>query len=376
MSSTESLCIACRQPIHSEATRCHHCQTEQKSQPKQHWQEILKWLGSITVIISVITGLYQINTLFEKHQIIEQGIKEWVAAGQLQAKEKDFDNAWKSFKEASKLTPGNPYTREAQVIVGMQWLQDNKADQNILKKNISDIESILYRGLVAECVTNQQKADIYAHLAWIKINKNGNKPQDQNAIKQTLQNALNLDETNLYANSFKGYWLSLNYMNVPEIEDVFAKALQDKRDKHLTYRLYFASLNNLTNSLEAQAKMIGLLPDIERQGLWKTIITERLSSKLFSLYGSRIHSDKAMQTLLSSLPIETHRQAFKLLRKNTISESYSLPMHNYVTARIEEAAGEKQRALDSYKALATTTPPGTLLNMLNMGIKRLSNQAD
>ncbi|MGH9494258.1 MAG: hypothetical protein ACRD3B_04610, partial [Candidatus Sulfotelmatobacter sp.] len=51
------LCIACKEPIPVDAAICFHCRTSQTPEKESGSKTILKWVGAVTAIIGLITGL-------------------------------------------------------------------------------------------------------------------------------------------------------------------------------------------------------------------------------------------------------------------------------------------------------------------------------
>src|SRR5215470_16049138 len=53
----QKLCIACKEPIPADATVCFRCQTRQVPQKEPGSKRLLSWIGVVTAVIGLITGL-------------------------------------------------------------------------------------------------------------------------------------------------------------------------------------------------------------------------------------------------------------------------------------------------------------------------------
>jgi len=291
MSQSEFHCIACYQLIHQQAKVCHHCQSPQHNS----WARLgllFKWLGSLTVVISVVMGLYQVNALFQQFSARQQAVVEWVEAGRLQAEQNDFENAWRSFAQAENLDPGNPLNRLAQVTVAMRWIRKSHANEEVLSKVAEQLVSVLYRGLVAKDTNQALKADIYAHLNVLKYQGFYRGDLNNTSIDASFKQIFALDENNVFGHIFKGLWLYRQFKPLDEVVVEFDLALKTQRESVYVYQMLVNTLAIRRDDVASMAIILSRLGTIEEKGYWSEVISQRLLRQLLSAYESRIHSEK------------------------------------------------------------------------------------
>ena len=93
-STLKKSCVACYESIHSKAVKCRYCGTEQNPKPWNAVARVLKWMGGITAVISLVLGTVQINGLFSDWQERKVAVSQLIEAAALQTDASDYKGAW------------------------------------------------------------------------------------------------------------------------------------------------------------------------------------------------------------------------------------------------------------------------------------------
>ena len=86
-------CIACYESIHSDASICHHCGT---SQIKHYWAGlggVLKWVGGVTAVLSLVAGSLQLNSLYKDWHKNQNAVDNYLIAARHQLNSGDSESA-------------------------------------------------------------------------------------------------------------------------------------------------------------------------------------------------------------------------------------------------------------------------------------------
>ncbi|VAX28092.1 hypothetical protein MNBD_NITROSPIRAE01-2316 [hydrothermal vent metagenome] len=78
------LCISCKNAIHPEATLCPFCKTAQGASRWQSIGNLLKWIGGISAVFSLIITMIQVSGLYQNMQDKEKTVAEFIKIGNLQ----------------------------------------------------------------------------------------------------------------------------------------------------------------------------------------------------------------------------------------------------------------------------------------------------
>ncbi len=86
--------------------------------------QVLKWMGGITVVISLVLGTVQINGLYSDWQERKVAVSQLIEAAALQTDASDYKGAWKLIDEALNLNPSSLSARQQQMTIAMVWLRN------------------------------------------------------------------------------------------------------------------------------------------------------------------------------------------------------------------------------------------------------------
>ena len=194
-------CIACREPIMINASICPHCRTSQSPSKFRHLGNIVKWIGGITAVLTLIIASVQLNRILEGTLERKESVDELVRASDLLAENSDYVGAFKLIDQALELSPASRPARERQVKISMQYVR--KYFLKPEKKNLELLDSVipvLRRGGVHK--DSDIAASAVSHLAWASYLKGS----EDHIVDNIFQKALAIDPDNVYAHSMLGNW--------------------------------------------------------------------------------------------------------------------------------------------------------------------------
>ncbi|RDH92009.1 MAG: hypothetical protein DIZ77_07820 [endosymbiont of Seepiophila jonesi] len=247
----QKLCIACKEPIHENASLCPHCGTPQHQSKWHYFTLSLKWIGGFTAILSLVIVANQTQELLGQWQNTQETVNERVERAKLQWEIGDFTGAFQQLKQALELDPSSSEARKFEVELAMEQLRRIMAADERYKPleqfdTIKDnqLGLVLYRGAVS--ASDKERATILAHLGWLDILRHRSGIEGLN-IDLHFSKALELDPNNLYANVMWGSWIPKRFNPAEYTEDkialsrkYFARALQQN-----TQRRYVRTLQIL-----------------------------------------------------------------------------------------------------------------------------------
>ncbi len=236
---TESLCIACREVIKPGASICPACGS---SQNRFHrFSDILKWIGGITAVLSLLILSTQVQELLGQWQRTDKAVITRIEGAKLQREVNDLLGAMRQLQEALKIDPTSGKAKAFEAELAMEYIRKIVAvdesphplrQYDLIKED--GLEQTLYQRAVSADV--KQRATIMAHLGWFDILRfrSGVKGLD---LELHFKRALELDPDNFYANLMWAAWIPSRY-NPAQYDDQnglarqhFEKALAVAGDK-------------------------------------------------------------------------------------------------------------------------------------------------
>jgi hypothetical protein len=169
--------------------------------------------------------------------------------------------------------------------------------------------------------------------------------------------ALALDPANPYANAMWGHWMlwRSRRSGLDTARQLFGAALATPRARDFVRTLQLAALMDRArpqDGVEYAVELIGALDDARKHG---EEIEPRIRSRVYS-YAYWGHFRADAETLLRALPPADHLATYRWLFDDP---EYAPPKGfsgQYFLARLEEAAGAKADALETYRWLTANLP--------------------
>jgi len=261
--NTNTECMACRESIRLGASTCRHCGSSQKHDPWKRMTTILKWIGGVVSVISLLIGMVTLTGYYQDWRERHNAVTELVDAADWLIKTKNYSQAWQMYEDALQLIPSSAKAFRGQLQLAKIWLRDFRSSKETADELLNHITAILYRGL--RKADNYELATILAQIGWAQVIRAENSLPAYIDVDALFQEALHSSPGNVYANAMLGYWILLG-RGVP-IQDItlaqskFAVALNSQDEKTFVRRLQFSSLVDLSygRADEVEQTALGIL---------------------------------------------------------------------------------------------------------------------
>lgn len=356
--------------------------------PHTRLGRLLKWVGGITAILSLIFGLHQITQLVSHIREQRRQITEFYSVGKLQHSTADYEGAWTSFERALKtaeaggtlakltgqLSKETIALREAQEALAMEWLENVRVSQGQTFSEIVDkLVPVFSRGVASN--NGVRKADLLAHIGWANFLR-GRDGNLQLNPEQQYREALEIDAANPYAHAHWGHW-KLWMRETPEAaRHHFAAALASGRSRDYVRRMQLSALANVGE--EGDQEFLTVVNDMRKNN---EKIGSQTRKRLDSIYyfascGRRSNANR-LTKLLAAVPATEQLATFQALFYAAHDGEKRNPVRDACLATLLEAAGQREEALQIWRGLHQSFSPndsGSLVDQTQDAIKRLSTR--
>jgi hypothetical protein len=207
--NSNTSCIACHEPISLGASVCRYCGTSQKSGLWKRLSNILKWVGGIVTVISLVVGMVTLSGYYQDWRERHDAVAELVDAADWLIKAEDYGQAWQMYEEALKLVPNSAKTLRGQFKLAKVWLRNFSSSKETADEILNRITSILYRGL--RKADADEVATILAHVGWAQVIRAGRSMAVNVDADTVFLDALRSSPGNVYANVMSGYWILIGH---------------------------------------------------------------------------------------------------------------------------------------------------------------------
>lgn len=372
----ETRCVACREVIQPEARLCPHCRSPQSPGRWRAVGSVLKWVGGITAVISLVFGMVRANELYSSWRERSEAVEELVRAVEMQMRAKDYRGSWRLLAQARELEPGSREARRLQITLAMAWLRDIRVsgDQNFTEI-VDRLLPALYRG--ATSPRDVAVADVLAHIGWANYLKSRDGDR-QVEIDANYERALALDPGNVYAHAHFGHWV-LQPANPRD----YAENDLDKAKRHFAAALdggrasdYVANLAliALTQSAAAGADLeaIRLANRVRRTDFTPRARLRDALLRVYSPRATRYMSRERLDLLTSAMPPKDLLETYLWLLGGPPAKSRDSHFHKFAVALLTEAAGDSAKALSLYRSLRSDDRIGSIhRDRIDPAIERL-----
>lgn len=321
-------------------------------------ERLLKWVGGITAILSLIFGLHQITQLVSDFRERQRHSAELYKLGKLQQGAADYEGAWVTFEQALKtaesggqlakltgqLSEDRRGLRKAQEDLAMEWLENvhvRASEGQTFSDVVDKLAPVVNRG--AASASGARKADLLAHVGWVNFLKSRD-----GALKLDIdgkyREALQLDADNPFAHAMWGHWLIVNGNHLAEAQQHFAAALKSGRERKFVRGLQLAALQ-WVGADENQIELIRVCNEMRKEN---DLLPEATRSRIFSSIYST-NRDTVLAKLDEILPADEHLATFQWLMQgiDTTKSNYQ----TFSLARLLEASGDCDTAQRLYVSL-------------------------
>ena len=219
-----------------------------------NFSTILKWVGSLTAILSLFFGVRQLVKIVSDRVEASRKIDVLLKSEDVELKVRDYAAAWRSLEQASQVDSNSAKVHLAQENLAMAWLEDGHLRQGEKFSDIPEkVEPVLSRG-IASTKDPQRSADLLAHIGWAYFLRSRDGVFGLDPVG-AYSKAAAQDKNNPYAEAMWGHWILWNHGKLSEASQHFSSALASGRQRDFVRLLQFAALEHCPNG-ECDAEII------------------------------------------------------------------------------------------------------------------------
>lgn len=256
--------------------------------------KVLKIIGVITAVISLILGVRQIVNMVSENAARKSKAAELKAEAQQLAASGLYSKAWDTMTQAVEL---NSDEREAHVDLAMEWLRNARISGtgSQPEKSFSDIANklspVLHRAI--DITRKERTATVRAHIGWAGylLFKEGDRSVK---VEEQFREALRLDSMNVYAHVMYGFWLLYPGHSGGTLDEAnahFATALTSGKEREYVRHLMVAAYQNKRQP-DCQAQIIRIVNDMRLNGeTMERADRERILADAYFLYRNEIFDE-------------------------------------------------------------------------------------
>lgn len=333
--------------------------------------KFLKWVGYLTAILSLAASIAGIAKYGYDKMKIRRDVAALLSTEAVQLQSHDYPSAWESLEQAVKLQPDSAKVRETRESLAMAWLEDIHVTGD---QKFSDITKKLEPVLVEALATRKpgpDRADLRAHVGWAYFLESR---EDRFDLDPTVPYAAAIaeDHNNPYGHAMWGHWiLWQNCEQVSEAQAHFAAAIQANRQRDYVRQMQLAALLNCQGE-EAEAETIKVANAMR---LEQGKLDDWSRRHILGLYTELMYdpSGSEARKIVNAVPAEEHVSTFHWLSDGFEEKSADWVARKYYLAVLEEAAGQKDKALEDYRSVLKELHGrnGSLLSSSEAAVKRL-----
>jgi hypothetical protein len=371
----QKLCIACKKPIPAEAMICFHCRSSQAPEKQSVSTNALKWIGGITAVLGLITGLSGVVGPLKGWWSQGRQTKIMLTTGQKQAELGDYAAAFDTYSDPLKSDPGNLVAIQGRLDVAMLWIENfrvsGKDHDEIAQKAhglLAQISPVLEAGLTTG--KGYRAADIVAHIGWLNLLKVRLTDEDV-PVEEHLLRALKMDPTNVYANAMMGDWLLQNNRSLDDAKRHFGIALQSGKARAFVRECELGVM--IYNERPGvRVELIRVVNEMRKDG---EPIGDEYRGRIHSYYSPGTGSEENLQEVLSAVPPDEAWATYQWIDRPLTEWAPFTPMEQqFIQAKLDEISGKPDEALQLYRQLEreTQASDGTLSRRTRAAVKRLT----
>lgn len=365
-------CVACKEPIPSDATICSHCRSSQSSEKETTYREASKWIGGVAVLAGLLLSLTQLVSPLRKWFATRTEVQKLLDKAQTEKILDDYPAAIKTYEKALQLHPGDRRATEREVDTAMVWVRNFRSagtDENGIRgkaaSKLSEIFPILEKGLVD--ATGSREADILAHIGWAHwLNFHVAENEVAESAEKMFRDALKIDRQNVYANTMLGNWLLQTNGDLEEAKQHFNIAVNTGKERAFVRDFQIGGMI-YDDRPGVRSELIRVANEMRKNG---EVIGEENKRRIVS-FDYDLHDETAMTEALSAVPPSESLATFLWLDDRPDPSSWD---HSLIQARLTEMSGNKTEALSIYRSLQKKIQDsGSTLPWVAAAIQRLSS---
>jgi|SRR5882672_523611 len=286
-------------------------------------------------------------------------VRELVKQSRSKVDEYRYQDAWKLLEDARAVAPTSAELSEAEVRLAMEWLRGAGLGRwtGDYVQNLVDKTTPVLLKAVNEA-KGEQLADVLAHAGWgeyLRVLLGATGPLK---TVEYYRRSLDVDSRNVYAHAMWGFEILrvVSGMDdaIAEARKHFASAVATGREREYVRELEIAALLRTYEQMWAgdrarEGEAIRVADEMRLAGEARPIGLKR---RLWSIYHFDVVTSDRLEPLSRALPPAEHLATFRwLFPENELVPNQSPSPFEYlhVLAQLEERAGDRAGALDSYR---------------------------
>jgi tetratricopeptide (TPR) repeat protein len=343
---------------------------------KRSWGIIMAWIGGISALIGFIGTIGGGFTWLKNHHRRNSQYTARMALAQTETKQKQYQDAIKTYDEILKDDPLDRAALDAQLDTAMLWVENfsilvpsGKDEGELSGPVLDEIFPVLNSGLTR--VTGTRSADVQSHLGWGHfLNEKIAHREDDSVAIQDWRGALSADSANVYANAMLGNELLQSGGDLAEANQHLHAAAATGRALPFVRELQIGGLLHLEKP-GARAEIMRVANQMMQRGEPLDAETrQRISSWCFDPVVTR--HDELIEAL-GALPSDDAWKTYLWLSNDPNTSGQDVKQ-KFVHANLQEIAGRRDAALTEFKELKKElgSREGSLVDQVEAGIKRLT----
>lgn len=349
-------------------------QTEPRA--KRAWMVILAWIGGISAVLGFIGAVSGFFGNIQAHLHRNAQLDAQMSIAQSQFRQGDYQASVQSYADILKADPLYGPALDQQLQSTMLWVENYQSFEAAVAPQLDQIITILEAGLTRTKGT--QAADVQAHLGWAHwLNQHVAEREfpPNAAAERNYRAALAADSSNAYANAMLGNWLTQNGGSLVEAIQHFNRAVATGNARPFVRMLQLAGLKN-RDEPGSRTALMKALNDMRKNN---EPLDEETKHRILGFCCNPAVTDHAELTeSLSAVSASDTWQTYMWLddQQNTGHDAkYQHMVHDFIAANIAEISGDKQKALNEYRALQDESKHqgSTLEDSVSQAIARLSH---
>jgi hypothetical protein len=320
------------------------------------WRRLVtRW--AVALALAAVAAIGVITWWSYQHWLTVAEVADLLKVAELDRQSGDYVAAWDSVARAVAIAPGRREIALAQERVAMDWLDNIKVTvgTGTFSEIVDKVQPVLARCAVSN--EARRAADCIAHLGWADFLRAREGSSGPDPVGQ-YRRAIAVDPHNVYGHAMWGFEISRSGGAASEAAGHFKAALDAGRATPLVRRLQISGLL-WRGDQGAEQALVAVADDMRRGGeAMPTDAGGSLSWRLWNVYYRRLVNPQAMESFLSAVPPADHLATFRWLFPEGEVPGDKKNAYLFMRAILEERAGERVHALESYRAVHEGTASG------------------
>jgi hypothetical protein len=307
---------------------------------------ISKGIGYATAFITLLFGISRIWDSTSGYYARKAQVRQLLAESEVQRAGSDYRAAWDTLGKAAAIQSSADVVH-AEEDVAMEWLRKIRIQEGqTFTAIVNLVAPVLTHGVIQSSGT--RKADLLAHLGWgdyLRFREN----QRELHPDSYFDDALKTDSSNVYAHTFKGFWIIWNRGPLNEASAQFRSALDSKRERAMVREIQFAALFN-SAGLEESDELLRVCAEMVRNS--ETVPSVYRDKVFTDVYWFSRQDAEIRERFLKVLDIQDHLKMYQALYGPSFDTSTSLSrefVRDFWMATLLERAGHTSEAIPIYR---------------------------